>query len=218
LRALLVSLSAADVVQGRTLPDPAQSDRWGPFSRSITAVEEGLYPTCNVAYHQSLLRGLGGFDGRYRRSCDDTDLAWRARESGASTTFAHDALVYHEVTASSFWALLRSLPRWDDVPLALKTHPELRRILHHGVFWKRPHAPALVGLAGLALIGSRSTLAGAVGIALVGSYANFRVRRMPLPRTRRRRRIVLLPATFVLDLVEVAVMIKGSARHRGFVL
>jgi GT2 family glycosyltransferase len=218
LRALLATAEDADVVQGRTIPDPAHAERLGPFSRTVVAEEEGLYPTCNVAYRKSLLEALDGFDRRLRRSCDDTDLAWRAREQGARTAFAPDALVYHEITPSSLRALLRTIPRWDDVALVVKLHPVLRRYLTNRVFWRRSHRSAIAAVAGAFLVLAPSRVLRLAGLALLLPYARHRVLKNPLPGTGRGERVLLLPPALVVDVAEIAVMIKGSARSRCLVL
>jgi GT2 family glycosyltransferase len=218
LRALVAASAEADVVQGRTRPDPDQLGRLGPFSRTLDVREEGLYPTCNVAYRRSILESIGGFDPRFRWSCDDTDLAWRAKKAGARTTFAADALVDHEVSTSDFRALLRSLPRWTGVALAAKTHPELRRRLRYRVFWRAAHPAALIAvvgfLAALGLRGRRRVLAA----LLLTPYLRHRLVLDPLPGVGRRGRMATLPGAFVIDLAEIAVMAKGSAEHRTLVL
>jgi glycosyltransferase involved in cell wall biosynthesis len=219
LRALAAAAADAEVVQGRTRPDPTQLDRLGPFSRTLDVSEEGLFPTCNVAYHRSILERLDGFDPRYRWSCDDTDLAWRAKEAGARTTFAADALVDHEISASSVRGLLRTLPRWDGVALAAKTHPDLRRFLDHRVFWRASHLPAIAAMVGLiGFIGGGSRSRRGLAALLLVPYVRFRVSLQPLPGIGRKRRVILLPLALAVDLAEVAVMAKASIEHRTLVL
>ena len=141
LATLYRALADADLVQGRTLPNPAQLERHGAFGRTLSVTEEGLYPTCNMGYRRSVLDEAGGFNERYRMSAEDTDLAWRSREAGARSAWAPDALVYHDVHPSSYAALLRDKLRWDGIALVVHDHPALRSYLDHGVFWRKSHCP-----------------------------------------------------------------------------
>jgi glycosyltransferase involved in cell wall biosynthesis len=220
------ALATADLVQGRTLPNPAQVAAHGPFGRTLSVTEEGLYPTCNMGYRRAVLEKMDGFDERYRTSCEDTDLAWRARESGAVARWAPEALVYHDVHASDYRAYLRDKLRWDGVALVLHDHPILRKHLHLGVFWKRSHLPALAAAAGTlvaasALASRRSwptRFASLVaGAALCQPYVRFRTKTVPL-KASPRRRVVLLPAALAADLFEIGVMAAASARHKALVL
>ena len=102
-----------DIVQGHTAPNPAHEFRRGPFSHTIWVFfEEGYYETCNIAYRREVLERLGGFDQTFRRAYgEDIDLAWRAKEAGARTAFGDDALVFHEITPSSYKAFCREIKR-----------------------------------------------------------------------------------------------------------
>lgn len=229
LRNVVSALAEHDVVQGATVPDPR--GMWGPFSRSIEETHEGFYPTCNVGYRRSLLERLDGFDLAYRNAVDDTDLAMRARKLGARTTFAADAVVHHAVHRSDYLAFLREKPRWETVPLICHRHPEIRASMHSRFVWRSSHPPAIAAAAGLlAIAGSaalgaandsdqvvRSTIAIAGGSLLV-PYIRFRTRSVPLPGTGRRQRWLLLPAALLADVLEVAIMVKGSLRYRTLVL
>src|SRR5205085_12507798 len=128
-----------DVVQGRTMPDPAGT--WGPWSRSVTAEVEDFFATCNVGYRRALLEELGGFDPAFRWACDDTDLAVRAQAAGARTAFEPAALVHHEVSPSDFVAWWREKPRWEGVALIVSRHPHLRSLMYRQRRWRASHPP-----------------------------------------------------------------------------
>ena len=223
LRALVLHLGIADVIQGRTLPDPA--GEWGPWSRTVRAEREDFFATCNVGYRRDVLDRVGGFDTTFRFACDDTDLAERARESGATTSFAADALVHHEVSPSSYRAWLREKPRWVTVPLVVRRHPRIRRLLHRNYVWRATHAPsALAALGVVLLIVALATWSGlSIPLALLGvlalvPYLALRLRWQPLPGVGPRRRVLLLPATLLGDALEVGVVLVGSVRYGAFVL
>src|SRR4029077_5844217 len=121
-------LDHADLVQGCTVPDPEHASRAGPFSRSIKTNEEsGFYETCNVAYRREALERVGGFDEGFRRPFgEDTDLAWRVKDTGGRSVFEREAIVYHAVCSQSFLERLRDLPRREGVVRVLSRNPRLR--------------------------------------------------------------------------------------------
>lgn len=221
LRGLVAGLEQADVVQGRTLPDPADADRIGPFGRTLEVTQElGYYQTCNMGYHRDALAQVGGFDERFRRpSGEDTDLAWRLKERGARSVFVEDALVFHDVRPSNIKTHILDTWRWGDCVLTVREHPHLRELLHRRWFFRQTHPPAI--LAGIGLVAmlrpSASPRTRAAGLALLAPYVDLRVRRHPL-RGRRRTRLLAIPPALVADLVEVGVMVVASVRYRTFVL
>lgn len=220
LATLVEEMAGAEVVQGRTQPDPAQLGRHGPFSQTVDIPRPGLFETCNIAYSRQLLVSLGGFDPRYRYPYgEDVDLGWRAKKAGARTDFAPDAVVYHDVSESSFLRRLRSTRRLEGGVLALRCHPELRPVLHRRIFFRRSHPPALVALAGIVLAvhrGGRPAVRIA-GVAAMLLYAHFRVRGEPLVESPLRR-ITSMPAALVVDLAEIASLASASIRYRTLVL
>jgi glycosyltransferase involved in cell wall biosynthesis len=222
LSALVAALDGADVVQGRTRANPEQLANTGPFSRTLdVSWEEGFYQTCNIAYRRPLLERLGGFDEAFRAPAgEDTDLAWRALELGATTRFADDAIVWHDVRPSSFVAHVRDLPRWSAVVQATKKHPGLRRRFAWGFVWKRSHPPAVAALLGLAVAGApggRRSARLVLGAVLGLPYLRHRAVVAPLEGGPRRR-LAAIPLALVADLAEVGILARASARHRTIVL
>lgn len=143
------------IIQGRTEPMPWEADRAGPFSRTISVpAADPSFQTCNIIYPRAVLERVGGFDcaafGRAPGG-EDSDLAWRAIEAGATPVFAADALVYHAVEDLGVIGKLRVAARWTTPMLTFVRHPELRRAQFvKGIFWKGSHyhlARALVGIA-----------------------------------------------------------------------
>lgn len=225
LESIVAGLEHADVVQGRTLPNPDQIDGHGPFGRTLIVEEEGLYPTCNMGYRRAVLERVDGFDPQFVITCEDTDLALRAIETGATSAWAPDALVYHDVHPSDYRAYLRDKLRWHGVALVLHEHPSLRSKLSYGIFWKASHVPALTAAGGLVFAAAtargsaRWRVLGLLGGALsLVPYVRFRTRIAPLRGVGPRRRMVLMPAVLFADLVEVGVMTAASVRYRTFVL
>jgi glycosyltransferase involved in cell wall biosynthesis len=222
LHEIVAATTGADIVQGRTEPDPAQAGNLGPFSRTLQIEgENGFYQTCNIAYRRQILELNNGFFEQFRYPAgEDTDLAWRAKNQGASSTFCAAAVVRHDVRPSDLGVAIRDSWRWQSVPLAVSRHPELRTLFSAPFVWRRAHGYAAVAAAGAVLLGFGPTdprrLAAA--LALAAPYARYRLRTAPLPATSRRRRVELLPATLAVDLAEVGACLVGSVRHRTFVL
>jgi glycosyltransferase involved in cell wall biosynthesis len=224
LAALSAAAARAGMAQGQTVPDPAQAAGRGPFSRTLEVREEtGYYQTCNMAYRRDVLERLGGFDERFRYPTgEDTDLAWRALEDGASAEFVPAAIVYHDVRSSSFLAHLRDTRRWEGVVLAVRLHPRLRDRFHRRWFWKPSHPPAIAAAVGVALVvvsraPVRRRLSALSALALMAPYVRYRSRVLPLEGGPRRR-VAAIPLALVADLAEVGVLAAASARYRTLLL
>lgn len=219
-RRMCDALSGHDLVQGRTIPAPDQLDHAGPFSRTLDISEaNGWYATCNMAYRRSWLQLVGGFDESFRHHAgEDTDLAMRCLDRGATFGFDPDAVVAHDIRPSSFRAALRGTWRWLTIPETVSRHQALRSTTHGRWVWRESHVPTatamVAGVAGVALAASgRPRSASCVAGAGGALYASYRLRRAPLTLDKRAR-VVLLPAAFVVDAAEVGVLLIGSLRAR----
>lgn len=191
-----------DIVQGPTHPHPADGHVEGVFKRTIDVRHHSeAYPCSNVAYRRKALERVGGFDPALWGGGEDTDLAWRVRESGGLVAFAPDALVFHAVRAAGFVDHLRSLPRWQTLAIVVKRHPQLRSRIHRRIFWKTSHPTALLAL--LALLAGTARRKPKL-LALVSPLVIRRVREAGA-----RSGLQLAAA----DVVEVGVVLVGSARY-----
>ncbi len=203
------------VAVGRTGPGPSDAHLLGlPFTRVVQNDDARFFATCNVFYRRDDLEAVGGFDETFRTPAgEDTDLGLRIRDLGRPPRFVASAAVHHPVRPPSFRATLRETVRWTGIPRVVARHPSVRRdLLHHRVFWKRAHPPAIVAVLGLALV-PRSRLAA----LLLVPWLHHRLRTEPAcPGPR--RRVLALPGTFVVDVLEVGVMARGSIRERTLVL
>jgi len=206
LRAGLDALGPeVDLVQGPIAPHPADADVTGVFARTLDQpTASDTYPTANLLYRRAALERVGGFDDAFWGGGEDTDLAWRVIESGGRAAFAPDALVHHAVRPADLAAHLRSLPRWATLALVLRRHPQLRRLLHRRLFWKRSHPAALLAVAGLV-------------VAVTDRRALVAV--LPLAARRLREAGAADGARLaVADCVEVVVVLTGSVRYRTVLL
>lgn len=216
------ALGRYDVVQGRTLPDPADEPNRGPFSHTLRVESEvGYYETANMGYHRSLLERLGGFDETFRFAYgEDCELAWRAKQLGARIGFAEGALVHHTITPSRWRSALRGTRRHEGMVQVFARHPDLRRHLQKGVFYQPTHAPALAALAaGLALLASPRSSRRWVVSGLLGLWYSWRCRLSHAkPAIGNVGWLAVVPGAFIVDLADVAVLAQASARYRTLVL
>lgn len=203
---------SADVVQGRTIPDPATPfGRWD-VSMTIEAFTN-RYETCNMFYRRDVLEKTGGFDERFVFTPppfgEDTMLGWSAVRTGASTAFEPDALVHHAVVhpgAGYYWRWAQNHGNWATM---IRRFPEMRReVLWQGVFTKRRHAAFIAGVVGLA-----AGVAWRPAFALALPYLVYR-----LPRSLNRQAIEDQILNTAFDAAVVIGLLRGSVRERTLVL
>ena len=210
LTAGLARVTPRTIVQGVTLPDPAEAASDGLLARTLRVDSLGpQYETCNIFYPREALESLGGFDERYGMTPggEDTDLAWRALESGYTTELAPEAVVFHAVERLGVRGMLRVAARWSRPMRALADHPETRTMLYRGIFWNVWHYlvwRSLLALAGPAWL-RRLVL----------------MRHLLELRQRARRAGAgawWIPFLVVHDLVECWAVARGALRYRTLVL
>lgn len=84
------------------------SVRGVPGNRGVWQRDEGqfdveyVFGACGAAavYRRRMLDAIGLLDERFEFSCEDVDLSWRAQLAGYRCAFAHEAIVYHKVSAT----------------------------------------------------------------------------------------------------------------------
>jgi GT2 family glycosyltransferase len=107
------------------------SIRGMPGNRGVWQCDHGQFDTdyvfsaCGAAavYRRDMLDRMGLLDEEFEFSCEDVDLAWRAQLAGYKCAFAHDAIVYHKVSATGggvinsyydgrnfIWLLVKDVP------------------------------------------------------------------------------------------------------------
>ena len=215
LEAVLRSASAAPgaIVQGATGPIPREAELLRrPFTRTRSI--EGPSPwfaTCNIAYPRELLERLDGFDELFPEALgEDTDLGWRALESGARVEFVPDAVVHHAVEELGPRGYMRHALRGADAVYAFRRHPGLReRTLRFGVFRNPSLARMALALAGLALARKRP----AASLLALPYARNLLGRAMSTDAGPS-----LVPYLVAYDLVQAYTSLRGSIRHRTLVL
>ena len=222
LAALAAAAEHADVVQGRTVADPAHGGHRGWFDHTVEVDgERGWYETCNIAYRRDWLDRVGGFDEAFHLGSrsggsgpmwgEDTDLAWRVREAGGTTAFAVDAVVVHDVRTTTAADRFRSLRRRAGVVPLVKRHPGVRAGFGGGWWFQAEHPGALLLAAGALALAARPNRRRRWALAAVAALPWLRRRAPGAPPA-------LLPQMLAFDLGEVAVLAAGSVRHRTLVL
>ena len=201
--ALAAMAPDVDLVQGKVLPHPADTGVTGVFARTITIDGPSYdFPNANLVYRRSALERVDGYDdAEFWGAGEDADMAWRVLESGGRFVYADDALVWHAVRAATFTQHVRSLPRWANLALLVRRHPQHRDHFYSLLFWKRTHTTSLLAVAGLA--------GAVVDRRLLVLVAPHFVRRI---REQGKRRGIQLAAA---DIAETVVMLAGSVRYRS---
>ncbi len=219
------------VVQGPVSPDPHEAAMLrSPFPRtqSFADVPRVWAESCNIAYPAELFAAAGGF-AEDLGSGEDTDLSLRTQAAGGRLAGDPRMLTHHAVDEGLLWDRLRETRRWDELPLLLRRHPELRSELCLRVFWKREHAWLLLAVAGAAGggLGRRRTPGhGHTALAAaVGSIAPLAALRWALTRRDhgggargRLRQVASLPGWALVDAAELAALARASLAHRSLVL
>jgi GT2 family glycosyltransferase len=227
LAGLLAAFERADVVQGATDFDAAEAAGRGPFSQVVSVDRwTGQFETSNVAYRRALLEQLDGFDERFEGDSfgEDVDLGWRAVEHGASSAFAPEAIVVHDVkrgpALDELRASLRAGWRWRHIGKVLRDHPGYRpHRLHRGPFLAATHPPTLLALLGLVLLALGPRRPGPRALAVAAFVPWLRHRTVLEPRPGSRTHLpVVLPAAFVVDAVETLSVTASGLRYRTLVL
>ena len=203
------------IVQGRTLKDPVEHN----IEHATHYHSQRIMPPtawaecCNILYPRELLERVGGFrEDTY--TGEDTDLALRARACGAEYRAAPEMLTYHAVVETTLLKRLRGIWRWQDLPLLIKRHPELRDAFPMWIFWKRTHAWLPFFLLGVHL-GQRR------GVAWTLLCVPWLVHGLPKHGTDPRgryRNLLEVPSRLAVDLTEVATLAVGSAKHRSVLI
>jgi glycosyltransferase involved in cell wall biosynthesis len=222
LAAMLRASNGADIVQGRTAPDP-EGARTSPWDRSVDVrVQTPFYETCNLGAHRRLLEQLGGFDTTgtvvghrsARPFGEDAELGWRAKMAGARVVFEPSAVVHHRWLPGRYWDWLAERRQLGNFPALAKRSGDVAAVLWGRVFLTRSTAAfdLWVTAAVLGLWFRRPAVA-------VAGALPWLALRWPEARQRGGRAMpIRLMQVGLGDVVGMASLVEGSIRHRRVVL
>jgi GT2 family glycosyltransferase len=200
------------VLQGRIEPDPDEMQRLYGFARSHEVTGPSpWYQAGNIAYPRALVERLGGFRPEFDRGGEDADLGLRAVAAGARPVYVDAALVWHAVHSQHLWSALRDAGRWQTIPLILARHPEQRKVLERGLFWKPGPSRALLALLGILTLRKRPLL----GIGALAPYVRHHVCRYERTPRALMRAALDLPGSLLVDAAAGAASIRAAARYRA---
>ena len=202
LAAGLAALEAADLVQGRVVPERPP----GPYDRTVNVPGlHGLFETANLLVRRELLDALGGFTPGPRpfggkELGEDTSFGWRARRAGARVAFAPGAVVAHAVTPRGRLAYAAERTRLVAFPALVREIPELRdELCWHRRFLSRRSAMFDLAAAGVLAAARARSL---TPLLLAVPYAAHRP----------------APAQVAADAVGAVALAAGSVRARSALL
>jgi GT2 family glycosyltransferase len=205
------------IVQGKTLADPLENDVYAsPHHRTVQEFDPPgeFAQTCNILYPRTVLERIGGFDEQMRAPAgEDLDINLRARAAGADYVGAPDALVYHCIEGYTLIGALRLARKWEAIAYLVKLHPEVRRSFPLRIFWRATHLRLMLAALGLGMARRHPVLA-----MLTLPYINYALRQRGTHLSARVVSCVELPGRVAVDALELAVLIRGSIRHRTLVL
>jgi cellulose synthase/poly-beta-1,6-N-acetylglucosamine synthase-like glycosyltransferase len=215
----------AELAHGPTVPTRVVA----PLERSVSEKDGGLFPTANLVLRREVFDAVGGFDhqavSRWRfRAGDrakglgfgeDTLLGWKVARRG-TVRYVPEAEVRHHVFPPDLHDWLSRSWQMAAFPALVREVPELAEsgLIRHGVlFSHRSRVPMYVALASLA-----TRRGGLIGLAfgwwvLHRFWRTMRYAPIPIPE-----RFTGLPAQLLLDTVQGAALVTGSARARRLLL
>lgn len=202
------------VIQGPIAGDP---DEWAmrrgpyPMTQAFSEVPRAWAECCNIVYPREAVLAVGGF-AEHMDGGEDTDLNLRVQAAGFPYVGDESMLTYHAIIDASVAQWIQASRRWANLPELLRRHPQLRRELLLGVFWKREHLWLLLGLVGLRGASRHPWRALAVLPWAVGRGAHGENLRGHV------RDLTELPGWALVDLAELLALARGSLRHRTIVL
>jgi GT2 family glycosyltransferase len=203
------------IVQGRTLKDPVEHN----IEHATHFHSQRIIPptpwaeACNIVYPREAIERVGGFrEDTY--TGEDTDLALRCREAGTPYVGAPEMLTYHAIIETGLLKRLRGIWRWQDLPILIKRHPQLRESFPMWIFWKRTHVFLPPFLAGLWLADRRRL----PWILLCIPWLIHGLPKHGTDPRGRLRNLAEVPSRVAVDATEFATLTVGSVRHRSLLL
>lgn len=198
--------------------------------------------TCNVFYRRSVLVEIGGFDPDFR-FFQDSELALRIdpefvlggikdpksvlkvrnTRKKYQICFDESVKIYHNVTYLSKLKYLKSLKKYETSALFYKKYPDLRKNLILGFILNKKHIYPIFMLLSLAsfmlylsLHISFSYIKVFLLLAMISYlwayiFIDYDIKKYPL-------RVIVSMKYFIPDLVRLYYTIRGSVKHKSFLI
>jgi cellulose synthase/poly-beta-1,6-N-acetylglucosamine synthase-like glycosyltransferase len=137
------------------------------YERDAAGLARGEFVTANCFYRRDVLEELGGFDERFRAPWrEDSDLQFRAMQTGGRLVRAPEARVVHPVRPARWGVSLQQQAKSRFNALLFKKHPRLyRERIQAAPPWR------YYGAVGSLLLASAGLLAARPATALAGLSA-----------------------------------------------
>lgn len=195
------------IVQGRTVPQLGVVHRTWTATRDVREASP-FFEGCNLLVRREALEMSGGFDERLHMGSEDTSMGWEILSRGWRRAFADSAVVYHDTTdPGPRWHIRQGMLR-VNLAAVVKEHPDLRR-----EFWRRWAVSDREGTFALAVVGALGGIVWRPMLLLGVPYMWINRPFSPADVWLKRSAALGLQ-----DVVNVAGMLRGSLRHRVFVV
>jgi hypothetical protein len=122
--------------------------------------------------------------------------------------------VWHAVHSRHVWQAVRDHAKWHTIPLVVAEHPQQRKALELGLFWRAGHSRVLLAAAGALSFRKRPLL----GLAATAPYVRQHLRSYGRTPRNLGRAALDLPMRALVDLTGVAATARAAVRHRTPVL
>lgn len=154
------------------------------------------FETAAIAYRAAALDKAGRyFDEELSEFGDDTDLAWRILEAGFTSKWLPKVTALHKVLPQPFFKEVAKAWGCQKFPLLIKKHPGFRKYLRFGIVW------------------------GTLWRLVPGGFifrAFKRTRTWQIPFWQ--KVFIVIPHSFLTELIGSIALCYGAIRHRVFVI
>lgn len=210
------------IVQGKILPEKEIDT---PIFH-CTRLEQFSphFETAAIAYSAKALDKAGRyFDKELSEFGDDTDLAWRILEQGYTSKWLNAPLAHHKVLPQPFFKEIKKAWGCQKFPLLVKKHSGLRKYLKFGFVWNGLGRLGRVGLILAWLIWPKFNNL-TITLLFVTTYYILYVVLQVFKQTSAwkisslQKLFIVLPHSFLTNIVATLALLLGSLRHRTLVI
>lgn len=213
-------------VQGSVLPQELEGTKPRKTFRVKKTVrhtdDNGRYVTANLFLRREAAIRCGGFNRKFTRM-QDTDLVYRIKKLGYNIIFDKSIITYHRVIYVGFLQYIKSLKKYEFLPLLVKENPEVRKTLYIGFIERKQDIYPSITLLFLfslfldIIVRINTLIIYSLLVSCIISYLWGRVirdnniRLYPL-------RILAFFRNFIIDIIVIYYLLKGSIRYKSLVI